>query len=144
MYTLAYMSKTLFDFTPVTLQLLLDVSKRNNSARGLTGILLYDGANRFVQVLEGQLNVIQDTFRAICRDERHFDVELLFVDPLNERRFPDWSMGLANEADLSFQGPEKFNQFVNMPDKHEFFLTNQQHIGQFITYLRVTNVVCID
>ncbi|MCF8509094.1 MAG: BLUF domain-containing protein [Hyphomonadaceae bacterium] len=49
---------------------MLAVSRSNNSARGLTGMLLFhDGC--FFQVLEGGADTLERTFATISRDTRH-------------------------------------------------------------------------
>jgi len=68
------------------------VSKRNNLRNGLTGLLVYNGMN-FMQALEGPENALTRTFQAICSDPRHEGVVTIATKPVDEREFPDWSMG---------------------------------------------------
>lgn len=70
---------------------ILDVSQSNNKARRITGCLLACNG-WFMQVLEGPGPEIGTTYASIERDPRHRNLRLVQVVPVNERRFPDWSM----------------------------------------------------
>ena len=73
---------------------ILETSRRNNSAAGLTGALLHSGA-QFVQVLEGPLPAIEAVYDRIAADLRHTSVELLQFTPVPEPSFPAWSMAFV-------------------------------------------------
>jgi hypothetical protein len=73
------------------LQAILDASRRNNAAAGLTGALLHSGAH-VVQVLEGPVAAIEAVFDRIAADLRHTAVELLQFSPVARASFPAWSM----------------------------------------------------
>ncbi len=74
---------------------LAEDAARRNAGRGLGGALLWiDG--EFVQVLEGPLDALEQTFEAICRDRRHRNLRLVDFAPASERAFPDWAMLLAD------------------------------------------------
>ena len=53
LYTLVYHSKALIDFDRHAMHSLLFVSRRNNMAKHITGVLLY-AEGHFIQVLEGK------------------------------------------------------------------------------------------
>jgi len=71
---------------------ILASARRNNAHVGVTGALIFN-SGVFVQVLEGPHVVIADLFDRIRRDERHYDVTMLSLEPIAVRRFPNWSMG---------------------------------------------------
>lgn len=71
---------------------ILEVSRRNNAANGLTGILLFAEGN-FIQALEGPKEALDATYARIAADPRHRQIIDLFRAPLLARNFPDWSMG---------------------------------------------------
>jgi len=74
---------------------ILSVSRPNNTAGSISGMLLYkDG--EFMQALEGDKNKLEGLFKAICSDERHKDVIVLSRKEIDERSFPFWSMGFNN------------------------------------------------
>jgi len=66
-------------------------SRRNNPKRELGGVLHY-GNGYFFQTLEGQRDNVNERYEKIVTDPRHRDVELLSVQRVSDRLFPDWSM----------------------------------------------------
>ena len=74
-------------------------SLENNSAHGITGLLVLVG-NRFVQVLEGSAADVSSLFISISRDKRHTQVELISFEPAVSRLFDDWGMRLVDLYDL--------------------------------------------
>lgn len=73
---------------------ILDVARRKNAADGVSGYLIFDKAY-FLQILEGEEKVVEETYRRIAGDKRHADVTLVARRPIATRGFPDWSMGAA-------------------------------------------------
>lgn len=70
---------------------ILETSAANNRERGITGLLLYDGAN-FVQVLEGAARDVWDTYAEILADPRHRDVRTVHEGRIPRRMFGRWGM----------------------------------------------------
>jgi hypothetical protein len=70
----------------------LTLSRRNNAAVAVTGLLIV-GGRRFLQVLEGPEAAVRSTYERIARDPRHFAVVVLADGPVAERSFAKWSMG---------------------------------------------------
>jgi hypothetical protein len=97
MRQLLYTSNTNRDLSEKVLADILTASRRNNKARGITGLLLYiDGG--FLQVLEGPDEDVQETFLRIKQDTRHWDTKVL-LDRQAERAFADWSMGFERPTE---------------------------------------------
>ncbi|WP_181707613.1 BLUF domain-containing protein [Chthonobacter rhizosphaerae] len=71
---------------------ILGVSQRNNQRDGVTGSLIFDKV-WFLQILEGNLEIIQATYKRIEKDSRHREATVMTVRPLIQRQFPDWGMG---------------------------------------------------
>ena len=90
--SLVYCSSATDPFDEQALVELLAASRDRNSARDITGMLLYRGGE-FVQILEGPRSDVEDLMQAIGRDPRHTDVRVLIEEPLHERRFDEWTMG---------------------------------------------------
>ncbi|MBT2476194.1 BLUF domain-containing protein [Microbacterium sp. ISL-103] len=90
--SLVYCSSATHTFGERELAELLAVSRERNSARDITGMLLYRGGE-FVQILEGPRSDVEALMQAIGRDPRHTDVRVLLEEPLHERRFDEWTMG---------------------------------------------------
>jgi hypothetical protein len=81
---------------------LLEISRARNFASGISGMLLYkDGS--FMQLLEGPPQCVAETYDRIARDPRHHDLTILRDGAIDERNFPDWSMGFrsTNAAELA-------------------------------------------
>jgi hypothetical protein len=79
---------------PITQKLLQSIeaaSVKNNEAVGVTGILIGNKTG-FMQVLEGENQVVNQLFHRICMDERHQAIELISFDQIVERQFSSWSM----------------------------------------------------
>ena len=91
-----------------------------NKARGITGLLIFDGM-RFCEQLEGQEEDILALLERIRQDPRHTSVKLLHHGPLPERRFKCFSMGYAPVEDIEvlgkleqLQGPAAVGAFVDI------------------------------
>lgn len=73
------------------IQGLVDQALLKNEKAGITGILLLSG-DRFLQVLEGPVNFVNQLYAKIVVDERHHGVELISYERVSSTFFPDWSM----------------------------------------------------
>lgn len=90
--SIVYSSSATQPFTAEDLGELLAVSRRNNDRSGLTGLLLFR-SGRFLQVLEGPGAAVKERMDVIEEDPRHTAVRVLLRENLDERQFPDWTMG---------------------------------------------------
>ncbi len=79
---------------------ILAVSQRNNAERGLTGALLFN-SKYFLQWLEGGRSAVNERFRIIGADKRHYEAEILDYVAISHRTFGDWSMGYAGEGAMN-------------------------------------------
>lgn len=95
---LLYISSGKSDSTGDNLASILFQSRRNNAARGLTGLLWTDGS-RFLQVLEGNSAEVQKTFDRINADDRHRAVVILHDRTVSVRTFGAWSMAFIGDSD---------------------------------------------
>jgi len=73
------------------IDLLTEVRKKNKD-QNVTGLLLYNNES-FIQVIEGATKTIHALFEKIKNDKRHENVVKLLEEPIENRAFPDWSMG---------------------------------------------------
>lgn len=95
---LIYVSSAVSPFTPAALDALLELSRQNNARNDLTGLLVY-GSGNFMQLLEGPRDAVEETFRRIAGDIRHFDVTRIVSTETQERWCADWSMAYARHRD---------------------------------------------
>jgi Sensors of blue-light using FAD len=72
-------------------------SRRNNPAKGITGMLCVSN-DVFIQLLEGGRDEVCDLYNAIVRDTRHQNVRLLAYDEISQRQFGSWTMGRVDLA----------------------------------------------
>jgi len=98
LHYLIYMSSAPEKFTAESLNVLLKHARKNNDARNITGMLLYADGN-FIQYIEGERDTVEGLFDLISRDSRHRNILRLSDGKIDERIFPDWSMGCHELAD---------------------------------------------
>ncbi|MDQ3197949.1 MAG: BLUF domain-containing protein [Verrucomicrobiota bacterium] len=111
---LIYVSIAKHPFNTEQLRGLLNVTRRNNTAAGITGLLLYkDG--KFMQLLEGQKDKVDRLFERIQRDPRHRDVIKLLAGDEEERSFAEFSMGFENLDDPSVQALPGYSAYLDRP-----------------------------
>ena len=72
------------------------VARSNNTARGITGALMFYGG-WFAQVLEGDEAAIQTLFKAIAADTRHSSVQVTEQGTVAARAFGRWAMANVGE-----------------------------------------------
>jgi hypothetical protein len=99
MIRLLYISTSRSPLVSAEIDGILRVSRRNNRAVGVTGLLVV-GGRRFLQALEGPEAAVLETFERIRADPRHFAVVILSRSAIAERQFGDWSMGYQPGAAL--------------------------------------------
>ena len=82
------------------LDAILEQSRKNNPALGITGLLCVS-SDLFIQVIEGGRDEVCDLFNAIVRDDRHQQVRLLIYEEIDERQFGNWTMAQVNVSKLN-------------------------------------------
>lgn len=92
---------------------ILATSVRNNLARGITGLLLFNGRN-FLQVLEGEECEIAALMESITADPRHSGVLVLDRRAIEARACPDWAMKRVPIAESTVSRREMLER--DLPD----------------------------
>jgi hypothetical protein len=106
---LTYFSSAVERFSQSDLKRLLQVSRRNNGPRGITGLLLYrDG--QFLQYLEGPRSAVGTTYEHIKIDQRHRAARLVGVGRIEGRIFPEWRMGYKNLSGIRANNTEGYSE----------------------------------
>ena len=72
-------------------------SQGRNRELGITGALVFT-EKRFAQYLEGPANGVDALMESISRDSRHRQIEVMLRRPIEERRFPTWTMAYAGPS----------------------------------------------
>jgi len=112
LYEIAYSSRAVRLMSDKDLDDMLLVARGKNERLGVTGMLLYKDMS-FLQVLEGDRQVISALMDRIREDMRHQNIKILVDRPLMGRNFPEWSMGFSR-LDGSYDSvPEGFSGLMS-------------------------------
>ena len=104
MIQLIYVSASTGRLTDDEIANFLATNRRRNKQRGITGIVVHHQGS-FLQVLEGEGQMVSNLFETIRQDPRHAAVTLLSRKSITHREFGDASMafvdtsGKANDLD---------------------------------------------
>lgn len=121
MFSLVYVSTATVEFSKRDLEDLLKKSRGNNTALGVTGLLLFKDGN-FMQVLEGQEPTVNSLYKKILLDTRHAGSMILLTLRSDERAFGDWSMAFRDLNDPEVRATPGFSTFLNEhPDQQDLF-----------------------
>ena len=110
-----YSSRASVAIRDVEIQALLASSRRNNPARGITGMLLFIEGS-FFQVLEGSSDAVDEIYEVIACDPRHDRVTQIIREPIAKRSFAEWSMGFETVARADAQCLVGENDFFGSAD----------------------------
>jgi hypothetical protein len=97
---LLYASRAAAPVTQQIIDAILQSSRANNPALGITGILCH-GGEVYMQALEGGRDAVNALYMKIVRDTRHREVMLLHYAEVPERHFAGWTMGQVNLAKVN-------------------------------------------
>lgn len=115
LYYLIYVSYGQIDDSDTSIVELLKTSRRNNSEKNITGLLLFAN-NRFIQILEGTKEEVTRLFKKIENDPRHKDPLVLLEGTLSSRNFDQWDMGFQKISDVEIKettGLNSIDKLIN-------------------------------
>ena len=92
MHRILYISTARSLLAAEELEEILRTSRKNNARVGVTGLLVV-GGRRFLQALEGERALVQETYERIRLDPRHFAFVTLSDQEISQREFANWFMG---------------------------------------------------
>ena len=98
---------------------ILKTSRENNKKNDISGMLLYDNGS-FIQVLEGEDSLVDNTFINIQNDERHNNVLVMQSRDLDSREFANWSMGFENISNIDKTKIDGYAQFQSLLYENKF------------------------
>jgi hypothetical protein len=111
---LLYISRATGAITTTITGSILETARVHNRVAGITGILC-QGQGLFIQILEGERTHVNRLYATLIKDKRHQDVELVSIEEIQKRQFPDWSMAhvIISESDpiVQLKHPE-FDPFT--------------------------------
>jgi len=109
-----YASRAVGPQTTTVTSSILAAAQAHNRKHQITGVLC-QGEGLYLQVLEGDRSAVNRLYARILADPRHKDVEMLYLEEITRRRYPDWSMALVSLSDrdpmVQMQHPE-FDPFA--------------------------------
>jgi hypothetical protein len=138
LYQLTYASRVAKALGPSDIKDIIQASKHNNHAKGITGILcLANGI--FLQQLEGERRNINALYRHIQRDSRHQEADILDFAEIPYRRFGAWSMGLMTATTeneqlfLKYSSQASFDPYTMSASTLRAFFDEMVHNVRWIT-----------
>ncbi len=114
MIHLIYGSSAMEKMSNQELLAILEKAREKNRRLNVTGMLLYKGGN-FLQVLEGEADVVKSLYEVIKQDPRHHRVELIAERPIEARSFGEWEMGFVNADSLKPITVPGFSEYLQEP-----------------------------
>jgi hypothetical protein len=103
MYELVYCSTARQTLRREEILSLLKKAREFNSAHDITGCLLYYN-QQFIQILEGEKEILKSLYDKIHLDNRHTQVTILSEGQKDERVFDDWTMAFYELSENDVQG----------------------------------------
>lgn len=95
MLELVYKSKAVANINQEEIDKILSTAQLFNNENGLTGCLIFH-KGYFIQLLEGDSNTLKILYSKIEKDNRHYEIELLYEKNKEQRNFNDWGMAFVN------------------------------------------------
>jgi hypothetical protein len=92
-------------------------SKINNPEHGITGLLFYHN-QRFIQVLEGERDALEDLMLILEKDNRHKNIQRIFDQQIKKRGFEDWNMDSLNLDEGQDIDPDELIRIRDAYKKH--------------------------
>lgn len=118
MIELVYCSKAKPGLTREDISNILETAREFNSKNNITGCLLFHN-EEFIQVLEGERNVVEELYSNIVKDERHFSAYLIASEEKQDRIFTKWSMAFHEFNREDIERRDFVNNFTSFADLAE-------------------------
>jgi len=107
----------------------LDKARTNNARSGITGMLFFN-RQYFLQSIEGPRTLINRLLIKLIADNRHYDLQIIECDDIEERIWPSWAMNYATPSKantalyLKYSNTTSFNPFLLSANSARSFLTD--------------------
>jgi hypothetical protein len=135
MITLIYVSQATHPLNDEELRALLEVSRRNNEPKNITGMLLYRDDGFFIQVIEGDTLPVHTLYEKIQHDPRHKHIIRVMEYEIAARNFPDWRMGFNKVTHESVAQLEGFSNFMEL-NPSDFLKANPGRVQSLLESFR--------
>ena len=103
-------------------------SKINNPEHEITGLLFYHN-QRFIQVLEGERDALEELMSIIEQDKRHKDIERILDQSIKKRGFMDWNMDSCNLSEDQDIDPDELIRIRDAYKKN--LLVDSKYLVEF-------------
>lgn len=131
---IVYTSQASEQFSKRNLLDLLHESRAFNTIDNISGVLMHRNGY-FLQVIEGESEVVNNLFTRLLRDDRHKEVKIILDSSVDSCLFSSWAMGCADfdEPELSMlpgirtdlSDPEVIDDLIiRLPEVACFLLEN--------------------
>ena len=127
MYYLVYVSNTQKPFEEEELINLLHECTTNNKEHAITGLLIYS-ESKFIQVLEGEKDVVHALFKRIKTDARHHKATIIIEGNLEFRNYPDWTMAFRSISAADLDKKLGFASISDYFEQHQ--ITESSHVAE--------------
>lgn len=135
MLSLTYSSVATDALDDADLAQLLAQSRRANAENDITGVLLFRNGY-FLQLLEGPDQAVRRKMDTIKHDARHTKVTVLLEEVIEERQFPEWTMGYpAADTDVE-QAPGYRSTFDDLDAAGGDSVTSLPALRELIRWFR--------
>lgn len=95
-FELCYTSKAVAGISKTDLLNILSYSIKNNKKLNITGCLIFHN-NKFMQVLEGPKNDVEELVQKIKSDKRNKQLSIIYSGVKSGRNFKEWNMALVQD-----------------------------------------------
>lgn len=134
MFRIMYMSYASEPLEDIQLENILEKARLNNFKFNVTGVLIVKGSI-FLQCLEGKKEDVLFIYNKILNDERHGNIIDLVEEDIENRLFPNWSMGYRNLKNIDAIKSQKLKDFSMIDD----FKLDEDDISEIINEFVTTN-----
>jgi len=134
MIHLIYVSSAKKEMNDEELYYLLEQSRARNIRKNITGMLLYLNGN-FIQILEGDKKDVEKIYEDIVIDDRNTGNILISKEKINERIFPNWSMGFKHLKKEHSNIPG-YTEFLNKEMKPKEIANNPNEVVDLLFMFR--------
>jgi hypothetical protein len=135
MISIIYVSSAVKLFSHADLAALLEISRKNNGALAVTGMLLYKDGN-FMQVIEGEEANVRGLYNKLQLDPRHTGFLPLLEEKIGARHFADWSMGFKNLNDPALAETDGYRDYRDVSFLNQAFAAQPSRAKKLLEIFR--------
>ncbi|PXY01293.1 phosphonate transporter [Marinifilum breve] len=128
---IVYVSFSRNQLSELELDQLLSEIRPKNLANGVTGLLLYND-EIFIQVIEGETDTIRTLYDRLQNDNRHTNIVKILEEDIDQRSFPEWSMGYQKLSKEDSKDLPGFTDVMSSNDIREALKQSSQAIVDLI------------